>query len=130
MKLKLSIAVVPMTVIMLCGFNRPGKSVGFLTESLNDSLWQKSVWISASDAAAVEDRIEGSNERAADGASWFLSDITNARKVVSAKWMTSALGVYHIFVNGNAIGAEALKPGFTHWQKQNDRSHIIWMMCF
>lgn len=117
MKLKLSIAVVPITVIMLCGFNRPGKTVGFLTESLNDSLWQKSVWISASDAAAVEDRIEGSNERAADGASWFLSDITNARKVVSAKWMTSALGVYHLFVNGNAIGAEALKPGFTHWQK-------------
>lgn len=117
MKFKLSIVVVPMTVIMLCGFNRPGKSVGFLTESLNDSLWQKSVWISASGAAAVEDRIEGSNERAADGASWFLSDITNARKVVSAKWMTSALGVYHIFVNGNAIGAEALKPGFTHWKK-------------
>lgn len=117
MKFILSVAVAPMTVLMLCGFNSPGKSAGALTQSLNDSLWQKSVWISAPDAEVVEERIEGSNERAADGASWFLSDVKNRRKVASAKWMTAGLGVYHIFVNGTPIGEEALKPGFTHWQK-------------
>ena len=117
MKLKLMVAMAPLAVMTLCGFTGPGKSAGFLTEPLDDSLWQKSEWISAPDAAVVTDRIEGIHERAADGASWFLSDVRNTRKVVSAKWMTSGLGVYHLFVNGVPVGTEALKPGFTHWQK-------------
>lgn len=117
MKLILMVNIAPLAVMTLCGFTGPGKSAGFLTEPLNDSLWQKSVWISAPDAAVVTDLIEGAHERAADGASWFLSDVRNTRKVVSAKWMTSGLGVYHLFVNGVPVGTEALKPGFTHWQK-------------
>ncbi|MDO4756024.1 MAG: family 78 glycoside hydrolase catalytic domain, partial [Parabacteroides sp.] len=36
------------------------------------------------------------------------------QKVVSAKWMTTGLGVYLLYVNGKPIGEEFLKPGFTH----------------
>lgn len=102
---------------ILCSFSLPRKSAGSRADSLDDTLWKVSSWISAPDAEAVKGRIEGPKERAADGASWFLSDVTNGKKVLSAKWMTTALGVYNIFVNGHPIGEETLKPGFTHWQK-------------
>jgi len=57
------------------------------------------------------------NNRAADGANWFVSTVKNEQKVVSAKWMTTGLGVYEIFVNGQLIGEEFLKPGYTHYAK-------------
>ena len=83
-------------------------------DSLPEQAWDSSVWISASDAPFVTGKIGGKNQRAADGSSWFVSTLKNPQKVVSAKWMTSALGVYDIYVNGRLVGAEVLKPGFTH----------------
>ena len=83
------------------------------TDSLPEQAWDSSVWISASDAPVVTGKIGGKNQRAADGSSWFVSTLKNPQKVVSAKWMTSALGVYDIYVNGRLVGAEVLKPGFT-----------------
>ncbi|MDE7345638.1 MAG: family 78 glycoside hydrolase catalytic domain [Muribaculaceae bacterium] len=56
-------------------------------------------------------------QRAADGANWFVSDIENEKEVIAAQWMTTALGVYDIFVNGELIGDEILKPGFTDYRK-------------
>ena len=90
---------------------------GRLTTALPDSLWQYSQWISAADAPVVTGRIEGRNECAADGASWFLCEIKNPAKVVSARWMTTGLGVYSLYVNGKTVGNEILKPGFTHYGK-------------
>ncbi|MCM1021677.1 MAG: glycoside hydrolase family 78 protein [Muribaculum sp.] len=90
---------------------------GERTEALNDSLWAHSQWISAVDAPVVTGKIESGNERAADGASWFVATVKNDKKVASAKWMTTGLGVYDLFVNGKLIGQEILKPGFTHYQK-------------
>jgi len=90
---------------------------GKRTAALEDSSWDSSIWISAQDAEVVTGAITDNNWRAADGASWFASDITNERKVVSAKWMTAGLGVYDIYVNGKLIGEEFLKPGFTHYAK-------------
>lgn len=90
---------------------------GTRIQALDESHWDASIWISAQDAEVVTGRIAGKNIRAADGASWFVSTIENEGNVVSAKWMTSALGVYDIYVNGKLIGTEILKPGFTHTGK-------------
>lgn len=92
------------------------KQTASLTEALDSSLWAQSEWISAADAPVVTSIITDT-VRAADGASWFLSTVKNENKVVSAKWMTSGLGVYELYVNGNPIGREVLKPGFTDYRK-------------
>ena len=90
---------------------------GIRVEALDDSAWDSSVWISAADAPVITGPIRGANYLAADGASWFVYVLKNEQKVVSAKWMTSGLGVYDIYVNGVQIGQETLKPGFTHPKK-------------
>lgn len=85
--------------------------------ALDDAHWNSSVWISAANAPVVTGRIEGKNERAADGASWFLTTVKNDKRVAKARWMTAGLGVYQLYVNGKSIGNEVLKPGFTHYGK-------------
>ena len=89
--------------------------VGVKTDALDASAWDASQWISAVDAPVLTSRPEG--DRAADGASWFVSTVKNEQKVVSAKWMTSGLGVYEIYLNGQPVGNEFLKPGFTDVRK-------------
>ena len=88
--------------------------VGIRTDALDDAAWDSSVWISAADADVVTGKISGKNFLAADGSSWFWSSVTNDNEVVSAKWMTAGLGVYDVYVNGQLVGLEILKPGFTH----------------
>ncbi len=83
--------------------------------ALEDSTWNSSEWISAVNAPVMKDVVDDTkNCRAADGASWFYSEFQNEKKVTSAVWMTTGLGVYELYVNGNLIGEEILKPGFTH----------------
>ena len=90
-------------------------AAGTRTEALEDSAWEKSAWISAANAPVVTGKVNSKqNYRAADGASWFLSTVKNPQKVVKAVWMTTALGVYEIYVNGKPVGEDALKPGYTH----------------
>ena len=84
---------------------------GTKVAALDASAWEVSEWISAVDAPVLKDK---NNDRAADGASWFVSNVVNEQKVVSAKWMTAGLGVYELYVNGKLVGEEILKPGFTH----------------
>ena len=68
--------------------------------------------------------------RAADGASWFVSKPRNSKKVKQARWITTALGTYELYVNGKLVGNEVLKPGFTHYEKTKyafaSRCHV-WM---
>lgn len=92
------------------------ETVGSRTAALDNSCWDVSEWISAADAPVVTDTIRN-GARAADGASWFLTTVRNPGKVVSARWMTSGLGVYELYVNGHLVGEEILKPGFTHYAK-------------
>jgi len=86
-------------------------------DTLDAKLWEKSEWISAADAPVFGG--ESKNKaRAADGTSWFVCDIAFDRGVKTAKWMTTGLGVYELYVNGKPVGsADALKPGFTHVRK-------------
>lgn len=91
---------------------------GKRTDALDASTWKTSKWISVVDAPVVTGKIDDSrNNRAADGASWFVSTVKNEQKVTSAKWMTTSLGVYEIYVNGKPIGQEFMKPGYTHPMK-------------
>lgn len=113
----INIAVgIAMTAMISCNSHERGEVVT-RTDALDATLWNTSEWISAANAPVVTGAVTGSNERAADGASWFLTTLTNAKKVVSAKWMTAGLGVYQLYVNGQLVGDEFLKPGFTHYAK-------------
>ena len=67
--------------------------------ALDSTLWTGSEWISVVNAPVVTGSVSGTNERAADGASWFVASIKNNKKVKSAKWMTTGLGVYRLFVS-------------------------------
>lgn len=104
-------------VALTLSFAATAGEAGKRTEALDASLWDHSEWISAVDAPVVTAIINEHNERSADGSSWFVATIKNGKKVISAKWMTSGLGVYELYVNGKLVGEEILKPGFTHYGK-------------
>ena len=93
-------------------------AAGTRTTALEGKLWAKSKWISAANAHVMNDVVDDfKNCRTADGASWFLSAVKNDKKVVSAVWMCTSLGIFDVFVNGQSVGEEILKPGFTHAKK-------------
>ena len=102
-----------LTVFSLSGILMADNNVAKLTSPLSDGAWDSSVWLSVVDAPVVTGTVND-GARAADGANWFVSDVRNEKKVVSAKWMTAGLGVYDLYINGKLVGAEVLKPGFTH----------------
>lgn len=110
-KLIVAAACMMMAGVAVCGKNTVA---GTRAEALPDSLWQHSQWIAAADAPVVHGKVTYQSVRAADGASWFVADVRAPRKVKRAVWMTTGLGVYQLYVNGHKIGAEVLKPGFTH----------------
>ena len=93
-------------------------AAGTRTIALDGKLWAKSKWISAANAPVMNDVVDDfRNCRAADGSSWFVTDVRNDKKVVSAVWMCTSLGIFDVFVNGQLVGDEVLKPGFTHAKK-------------
>lgn len=100
-------------ILISCG--KSSKEV-FRIDSLNDSCWQSSLWISVANAPVVKEKVYDGT-RAADGTSWFMSTVKNDKKVSRALWVTTGLGVYEIYVNGKLVGDEILKPGFTHYEK-------------
>lgn len=100
-------------ILISCG--KSSKEV-FRIDSLNDSCWQSSLWISVANAPVVKEKVYDGT-RAADGTSWFMSTVKNDKKVSRALWMTTGLGVYEIYVNGKLVGDEILKLGFTHYEK-------------
>ena len=102
-------------VLAACSTGKTEKT--FRAEALDDAAWDKSKWISAANAPVVGGPVNEVHDRAADGASWFVSTVKNEQKIRSAKWMTAGLGVYELYVNGERVGSEVLKPGFTHYAK-------------
>lgn len=103
------------TLFAACSTGKTEKT--FRADALDAAAWNESQWISAANAPVVTGPVRGKNERAADGSSWFVTTIKNEQKIVSARWMTAGLGVYELFVNGERVGREVLKPGFTHFAK-------------
>ena len=105
-------------VTMSCGSSKEVSCK--LSEPLDPSAWDCSQWISAANAPVLTGKVVNGDEitcRSADGASWFVASVANDKKVKSARWMTTGLGVYELYVNGKPVGEEILKPGFTHYQK-------------
>ena len=98
-------------LLIACSTDSPAP-VGRKAEALDGSAWESSVWISAVDAPVLSGPRK--NDLAADGASWFLATVKNVKSVESARWMTTGLGVYYLYLNGKPVGEEVLKPGFTH----------------
>ena len=90
--------------------------VGQKVAALDANAWESSEWISVADAPIAKGRA-GKTIRAADGANWFVATIKNEQEVIAAKWMTAGLGVYELYLNGQLVGEEVLKPGFTHFAK-------------
>ncbi len=117
MKLGRILLVLTIQLAGMASMSAADKTVGKRVADLDPQLWEKSEWISVVDAPVITGPVQGDNERAADGASWFVTTVKNDAKVVSARWMTSGLGVYLLYVNGNPVGEEVLKPGFTHYAK-------------
>jgi alpha-L-rhamnosidase len=112
-----SFAAALLLMIVSCGTQKTA-FVGERTEALDASAWKDALWLSVADAPVITGRVdEGGNGCSAPGASVFVSTIKNEKKVVAAKWMTTALGVYDLYVNGLPVGEEVLKPGFTHPMK-------------
>lgn len=115
-KLNLCLAIATAILFTACGTKSATEVMR--VDALDASAWDASRWISVVDAPVVTGKTgDMENNRAADGANWFVSTVKNEQKVVSAKWMTAGLGVYEIFVNGQLIGEEFLKPGYTHYAK-------------
>ena len=112
--IKAMLCALVLPAVMGCVADKPQQVT--LTEALADNAWEKAQWISVADAPVVEGIVQDGT-RAADGASWFVTTVSNEKKVTSAKWMTTGLGVYDLYVNGRLIGDEVLKPGFTHYEK-------------
>ena len=111
---RISALAVLLALIVLTATSAAKKDVipvGKRAEAL--SSWDGSVWLSAANAPVVTTRVTAREGLAADGASWFVSTVTNEKDVVSARWMTAGLGVYDLYLNGQLVGEEILKPGFT-----------------
>ena len=82
-------------------------------EALDASVWADAQWLSAADAPVYDGPVR-SGMNCAPGTSWFVSEVANAGEVRSVRWMTAGLGVYEVYVNGQPVGCDFLKPGFTH----------------
>ncbi len=108
---KLSIALTLAAIVVACTPKAVDSTVLPLVPALDNQAWDASEWISVVNCEVVTgDDVY----KSAPGASWFLSTVTNEKKVSKAVWMTAGLGVYDLFVNGQLVGGEVLKPGFTH----------------
>ena len=79
------------------------QTVGTLIDYHMVEPWNESSWISAKDAQVVTGEVKD-GMRAADGASWFVSNPRNAKKVKRAIWKTTALGTYELYINGQLVG--------------------------
>lgn len=117
MKRALLLLLMPLAAAWGAGPSQARETIkGRLTTPLSDDLWSRSCWISAKDAPVVTEKVTNQT-RSADGASWFVAPVKNRKRVKSAVWMTTGLGVYDLYVNGRLIGEEILKPGYTHTGK-------------
>ena len=69
-----SLAAMVVAVLLMGCAAKPATEVGKKVDALDASAWGVSKWISAVDAPVVKER---KGDRAADGASWFMSTVKN-----------------------------------------------------
>ncbi len=115
MKTRMILCLLAATALVACQ-QQPKPSELPLAPAMDAHVWENAQWISAQDAPVAKGPA-GEVYRSAEGASWFLSTVTNEKKVKKARWMATALGVFDLYLNGELVGQEVLKPGFTHYAK-------------
>ncbi len=98
-------------LVAACTASVPTEPAGVRIGALDNAAWDAAQWISAADAPVATGR---GVQRAADGASWFVATLKNDKEVATARWMTTGLGVFQLYLNGRPVGNEILRPGFTH----------------
>ena len=114
---KLLSSVVVLAGVLLAGCDPDcSRAKSPRVEALDASAWASSQWLSAKDAPVYDGAVKDGS-KAAPGTSWFVGEIANAGEVKSVRWMTAGLGVYEVYVNGQPVGCDFLKPGFTHREK-------------
>ncbi len=114
----LSLALLFPLSLFLSSCRTHSPSFSMRAAPLDDAAWDAAQWLSAANApVAIGSIDEGKNSCSAEGASWFLTTLRNEQNIFSARWMTTSLGVFDLYVNGKRIGDEVLKPGFTHPKK-------------
>ncbi len=77
---------------------------------------EEAQWLSVPEAPVFTEVVRDGS-RAADGTSWFTTEQMNEAPVKRARWTVAGLGVFEVYVNGQRIGEDFLKPGFTHYAK-------------
>ena len=117
---KVAQSATPRRGSLLCKGIKNIRAIGMLIASsiasTTAALGAGGEWISVPDAPVYIGPVRDGS-RAADGTSWFARTFTNAAEVASARWTVSGLGVFEVFVNGERVGDDFLKPGFTHFKK-------------
>ena len=82
-KLNLCLAIATAILFTACGTKSATEVMR--VDALDASAWDASQWISVVDAPVVTGKTgDMENNRAADGANWFVSTVKNEQKVVSA----------------------------------------------
>ena len=77
-------AVLILTLAVACA-SKENLQQALRITALDDSAWQSAQWISVADAPVVSGPVDDhQNGRAADGASWFVSDVNNEKRIVQA----------------------------------------------
>lgn len=121
--MKQHLALLAGMVFLASGMTARTGNYGTFVAPLDDGLWSQTQWISAADAPEMNELVNDTS-LAADGASWFLTTVKNAKKVKAAQWMATSLGVFDLYVNGKAIGEEVLKTWLHTLQENQVFLHI------
>ena len=79
-KRKLLLLGVVCAALYACSTDQTNES-GKRVSALDDAAWNHSEWISVANAPVITGEINGSNERAADGAAWFVSVVRNEKEI-------------------------------------------------
>jgi len=73
----------PMLAMALAAAQAASGEEDMRVAALDQDLWNQSEWISVPDAPVAGDAVRKS-QRAADGASWFVTCVTNERVIAKA----------------------------------------------
>lgn len=78
--MKQHLALLAGMVFLASGMTARTGNYGTFVAPLDDGLWSQTQWISAADAPEMNELVNDTS-LAADGASWFLTTVKNAKKL-------------------------------------------------
>ena len=79
--------------------------------TLGGSLW---IAVPEQPVKTLERKPMSEMVKSIPGASIFVKKVVVAKPIAVAWWTVTGQGVFDAFINGNRVGGDILKPGFTH----------------